>query len=145
MKKIHFIVVALLLATNLLAQGRGSIPSGRWWKRPELAQRLRLTPEQQSKLDVISHDAATQLIDLRAELEKGNLQLRVELDDPQPNRADVRKTVMRVNDVRARIFEREVMLLLDIRSVLTEDQWGKLRSALNRPGATQRRHNRRPH
>jgi len=133
---------SLLLSTTLLAQAPTHMPQGRWWKRPEVAQRLKLTSEQQTRLDAIAREGGAELIDLRAELEKGNLELRGELDRSQPNRTDVRKAAARVSEARSRIFDREVLLLLDMRAAITEEQWATLRTALERSGAGQQRNNR---
>lgn len=132
-------IAGLMLSTTLLAQGSTNMPHGRWWKRPEVAQRLKLSAEQQSRLDAIAREAGSQLIDLRASLEKGNLDLREELDRAQPVRAEVQKAATRVSDARARIFDREVLLLLDMRAAITEEQWKQLRSALDHAGAQKHR------
>ena len=137
-------IIALFLATTAAGQNPPSLPQGRWWSRPELAQRLKLTPAQQSKLDAIAKSGASELIDLRADLEKRNLELRATLDEAVPDRAEVRKAAARVSEARSRIFDRELSLLLDMRAALSSEQWTRLRATLDRPGAGHRRNMRRP-
>ena len=137
--KMLMAITGLMLSTTLVAQDSARMPQGRWWKRPEVAQRVKLTSEQVTRLDSIAREAGSQLIDLRAALEKGHLELREELDRAQPVRAEVQKAAAQVSEARARIFDREVMLLLDMRSAISEEQWKQLRSALDRAGAQQQR------
>jgi Spy/CpxP family protein refolding chaperone len=93
---------------------------------------LVLTDDQQSRLESIFRGNANDLIDLKAEVEKSNIALRGELDRPQLDRAAIRRVAVRLNDARARLFERELMMLVDMRSVLNDTQWNRLRSELDR-------------
>src|SRR5512140_3808930 len=99
------------------------LPPGKWWRRPEIVHQLALSTEQQSKLDTIFRESASQLIDLRGEVEKRAIDLRGELDQPQLNRQAMQRAAQRLSDARGRLFERELMMLYDMRHVLTADQW----------------------
>ena len=120
---------AFILAGSAFGQ---EMPPGKWWRRPEIVQNLSLTEDQQDRLEGIFRTASTDLIDTRAEVEKAAIALRGELDRQQLNRDAIRKAAQRVNDARSRKFEREVMMLVDMRGVLNDDQWNRLRSALDR-------------
>lgn len=122
-------VAILFLATTVIA---ADLPPGRWWRQPAIVQMLVLTDDQQSRLESIFRGNANDLIDLKAEVEKSNIALRGELDRPQLDRAAIRRVAVRLNDARARLFERELMMLVDMRSVLNDTQWNRLRSELDR-------------
>jgi len=122
-------VAILFLATTVMA---ADLPPGRWWRQPAIVQMLVLTDDQQSRLESIFRGNANDLIDLKAEVEKSNIALRGELDRPQLDRAAIRRVAVRLNDARARLFERELMMLVDMRSVLNDTQWNRLRSELDR-------------
>jgi len=122
-------VAILFLATTVMA---ADLPPGRWWRQPAIVQMLVLTDDQQSRLETIFRGNANDLIDLKAEVEKSNIALRGELDRPQLDRAAIRRIAVRLNDARARLFERELMMLVDMRSVLNDTQWNRLRSELDR-------------
>ena len=119
----------LLFATSVIA---ADLPPGRWWRQPAIVQMLTLTDDQQSRLEAIFRGNANDLIDLKAEVEKSNIALRGELDRPQLDRAAIRRVAVRLNDARAHLFERELMMLVDMRSVLNDTQWNRLRSELDR-------------
>jgi hypothetical protein len=97
-----------------------------------IAQRLNITADQQVKLDEIFRKAASELIDLRADAEKLSLALHSELDQPQLNRANLQKLAMRLNEAHGKLFQREMMMLVDMRGVLNDDQWARLREVINR-------------
>lgn len=123
-------VFALTLAT--FADAAPPFPRGKWWRRPDMARQLALTDEQQTKLDSIFRSAANELIDLRGETEKLSIALRSELDQPQLNRDNLRKLAVRLSDVQGKLFERELMMLVDMHSVLSNEQWSRLRTELDR-------------
>jgi Spy/CpxP family protein refolding chaperone len=126
--------LVLVFATSAFAQ---NLPPGKWWRRPEIVQSLNLAEEQQNKLETIFRTASGDLIDLRGEVEKQNIALRGDLDQSQLDRATIRKDAQRLSDARTRLFERELMMLVDMRSVLNDSQWDRMRAQLDRFGAQQ--------
>ena len=121
--------VALTIA-SAVAAGPG-MPSGKWWRRPEVVQSLSLSQEQQDRLELIFRTNAPNLIDLRADADKTALALRGELDQTQLNRDNVKKLAQKLSEMQGKLFERELMMLIDMRGVLTDDQWGRLRSRID--------------
>ena len=128
MKRI--VPIALALLTLAGAAFAADLPPGKWWRRPEIVQALGLSDDQQTKLDAIFRNSASDLIDLRGAVEKQNITLRGELDQPQLNRADIQRAAAKLSEARARLFERELMMLVDMRAVLSEPQWNRMRSEL---------------
>jgi Spy/CpxP family protein refolding chaperone len=129
MRRIVFAFVALLIAGSAFAQ---QLPPGKWWRRPEIVQSLNLSDEQQDRLEGIFRANAADLIDLKAEVDKASIALRGELDRPQLDRAAIHRVATRLNDGRARLFDRELMMLVEMRGVLTEPQWNRMRNQLDK-------------
>ena len=117
-------ILLLFLAVSAFAQ---PMPQGKWWRRPEIVRQLQLTQDQQQKLDGVFGAAANDLIDARAGVDKNQVELRAELERPQINKIKVQQIVSRLNEARGRLFAREMMLLVDMRGVLGQEQWRKLR------------------
>ena len=66
MKKMMILsALALLIGGASLA---ADLPPGKWWHQPEIADRLQLSEEQQGRLDGVFRQAASELIDRRAEV-----------------------------------------------------------------------------
>lgn len=139
----RFLAVAALLALASIAQAQPmGMPPGKWWQRPEIVQQLQLTQDQQQRLDAVFRNTADDLIDTKASIEKLQLAVRGELDRPQIRRPELQKIVTQLNAARGRMFELELMMLVDMRAVLNETQWVKVRQHLDRMHDQQR--DRRP-
>lgn len=142
----------LILSTAMLpwvSSAADGVPTGRWWNRPEIVERLSLTEAQQSRLDAVFRTSAKDLIDLRGEVEKRSIELHAALDQAQLSRDEIQKNAARMSEARNRLFERELMMLVDMRSVLTNEQWSRFRAALQsgqarRPNMRPREQNMRP-
>jgi hypothetical protein len=126
-----FALSMLFLASAALA---ADLPPGKWWRKPEVVNALSLSADQQEKLESVWRAASSDLIDARAEVEKQNIALRAELDRPQLDRRAVQAAAARLNAARGRLFDRELMMLVDMRTVLTDAQWGRMRAFLDRVG-----------
>ena len=121
------------IAGSALAQAQ--LPPGKWWRRPEIVQSLGLSEDQQTRLETVFRGSANDLIDLKAQVDKANVALRGELDQPQLNRQAIQRDAVRLSEARAHLFERELMMLVDMRAVLTDMQWDKMRRELDSMGA----------
>jgi hypothetical protein len=126
--------LTLVVATSAFAQ---NLPPGKWWRRAEIVQSLNISEEQQNKLETIFRTASSDLIDLRGDVEKQNIVLRGDLDQSQLDRATIRRDAQRLSDARTHLFERELMMLVDMRAVLNDSQWDRMRNQLDRFGAQQ--------
>ena len=134
MKRLTTIIALVFVITPLsaLAQDeRSMMPKGRWWRMPEVAKRLDLTAEQQEKLDAAFTQRSKELIDLKAEMEKAAIELRAVLESYGSDDAAVMKVASAVGEARSRLFRKEIEMMLDIRSELSEEQWTKLRAAID--------------
>jgi Heavy-metal resistance len=127
-RRLAFAIFALLIASSAFAQ----LPPGKWWRRPEIVQLLNLSDEQQDRLEAIFRSFAPDLIDLKAEVDKANIALRGELDRPVLDPAAIHRIATRLSDGRGKLFDRELGMLIDMRRVLTEPQWNRLRNELDR-------------
>jgi hypothetical protein len=129
-KRFLLAALALLVATAALA---AELPPAKRWHNPEVVQRLGLSEDQQNRLEVIFRSSANELIDLRGAVEKESIALKSELDRPQLDRQGIRRAAARLSEARAHLFERELMMLADMRGVLTDAQWSRMRELLDRP------------
>jgi hypothetical protein len=138
----RLIIVAALLASAVIAEAQ-PMPPGKWWRKPEVVQRLELTNDQQDRLDEIFRGAADDLIDAKAAVEKLQVAIRGELDRAQVRRPELQKIARQLSEARGKLFERELMMLVDMRAVLEEEQWRKMRDFLDRRPAAQQQPRRR--
>lgn len=113
------------------------LPFGMWWKNPEVATRIGLSAEQQKRIEDLFLQSRVQLIHMHASLEEEQLMLRPLLDATPFDEAKAMAQIDKIADTRADLEKTNAKMLLNIRGVLTTDQWTKLRSgrhAMHRPG-----------
>jgi len=66
------------------------------------------------------------LIDLRADLEKKQLDLQVAMEDKTADRSAVEKKIEAVETARASLQKTRALMLIDMKQVLKPDQWDRL-------------------
>lgn len=126
----RFLVTALLLVCGVAAQAQ-QLPPGKWWRRAEVVRALQLSTEQQGRLDEIFNSAAGDLIDAKAAVEKLQVAIRAELDRSQVRRPELQRIATQLSAARGKLFELELLMLVDMRGVLEEEQWQRMRARLD--------------
>jgi Spy/CpxP family protein refolding chaperone len=106
----------------------------RWWKNPEMVEKLGLTTDQQKKMDDIFQQHRLKLIDLTASVEREEVTLEPLMEGEQPDEAKVVAQIDKVAQARAELEKANARMLLGIRRILTHDQWKKLQAETPRPG-----------
>ncbi|MGA8730848.1 MAG: Spy/CpxP family protein refolding chaperone [Terracidiphilus sp.] len=96
---------------------------GRWWNNPRIIERLKLTDEQRKEFDNILLQHREKLIDLRANVEKGELEMEPLVRADQPDEAKILGQIDKVAQARAELEKANARYLLALRSKLTPDQW----------------------
>ena len=125
------LLMTATLALSSIAEAQ-QLPPGKWWRREEVARQLELTRDQQDKLDEVFRGAANELIDARGDVEKLQIALRGELDRVQLRRQELQRIAGQLTLARGKLFERELMMLADMRGILNDEQWNRLRTFLDR-------------
>lgn len=125
------LVIAVALVVFGLAAQAQQLPPGKWWRRVEVVQELQLSSEQQERLDEIFRSAANELIDAKAAVDKLQIAVRGELDRPQVRRQELQRIGSQLSEARGKLFQRELMMLVDMRGVLDEQQWRRMRTRLD--------------
>ena len=103
-------------------------PPGMWWKNPDIVQKLTLTADQQKRMDDIFQQTRLQLIDLKANVEKQEVLLEPMLSANPPDTNKVLAQIDHVASARAELEKANARMLLNIRGVLSSDQWTKLQA-----------------
>ena len=107
---------------------------GRWWKDPETAKKLQLNDGQISQLDQIFYEHRLKLIDYGAAMEKEDLKLQNLLDADVPDEGQVSSQVDQVLSARGKLEREYTMMSLDLRKVLSLDQWRQLKTIREEKG-----------
>jgi Spy/CpxP family protein refolding chaperone len=115
-----------------IRQGPGDM--GKWWKDSDVASKLQLGDNQLSQLDQIFYEHRIKLIDYTAEMEKEDLKLQTLLDADVPNDGQVQSQVDQVLTARGKVEREYTLMNLDLRKVLSLDQWHQLKAIREKRG-----------
>jgi len=99
-----------------------------WWNNQKMIDKLKLTDDQRKAMDATLLQHRTTLIDLRASLEKSELNLEPLMSEDQPNESQILAQIDTVAQARAELEKANARFLLAIRSKLTPDQWKQLQA-----------------
>jgi heavy-metal resistance protein len=121
---LRIIVLLLLAAGPLCAQ----MPKGMyaWWGRPEIRRDLNLTPQQQRQIQFTVRQFRPRLIDIRAEVEKAEIDLQAQFDHDPVDPAKTNQAIDRLISARSDLTRALSELSLKLRLVLNEQQWEQL-------------------
>ena len=101
---------------------------GKWWQNPDVVSKLSLSDSQVSQLNQVFYNHKMKLIDYGAEMEKQDLKLQNLLDADQPDEGQVGSQVDQVLAARGKLEREFTMMNLNLRKVLTLDQWRQLKA-----------------
>lgn len=101
---------------------------GKWWQNSETAKKLQLSDGQIGQLDQIFYDHRLKLIDYGAEMAKQDLKLQTLVDADVPDEAQVNVQVDQVLAARGKLEREYTLMNLDLRKVLSLEQWRQLKS-----------------
>lgn len=106
------------------------VPMGRWWERPKVVEQLNLTADQTQRLEAITLDQASTMVDLKGAVEKAEIDVRAASDAEPFNAKRVRGAFGVLLQARTKLETQRFEMLLQTREVLTADQWRNLRDLL---------------
>ena len=115
-------LLLLVLAATVSAQNRANFP---WWNSP-IAEDLGLTVPQKQKIHQIVRSYRDRLFDARNAHQKAQAELDDMMNDPEVNFDAVKPVVERVATAQANASRLFLEMSVQIRGVLTLDQWRAL-------------------
>ncbi len=109
-------------------RGMGILPGGMWWKRPEVIKDLNITADQQKQLDKILLESRPQLLQMHANLRDEQVKLEPLLNANPFDQSRAFAQIAHIADLRAELEKMDARMLLNLRAVISADQWAKLQS-----------------
>ncbi len=117
---------AVLFASALFLFAQVDVPEGKWWKRPRIAKEIGLSADQSKRIEDIFVQARPRLIDLKADLEKRRFELSQAMESNAARR-DIEAKLEAVEDARKELQKTRVLMLVDMKAVLSAEQWERLK------------------
>src|SRR3984893_9168031 len=126
----RYMFLALLLSISLCAQMPKSLYA--WWSKPVIAKQLNLTNVQRQQIRSTVMQYRPHLIDVRAEVNKAEIDLQAEFDHDPVDQAKANQAIERLIAARTDLTRTLSQMSLKLPTVLTEPQWRDLQRL--RPG-----------
>ena len=138
------IIIMVIVVAGPLAANDFDLPPGKWWENPRLVNHIGLADDQQDQIRGIVYQHARNMIDLKADVDTAGLDLADSVDQEEFDPAPVRAAYAVFQTARQKLENERFEMLLEVRLVLTYEQWRKIeeikqrmkqkRSELRRPG-----------
>ena len=102
------------------------MPPGKWWKRPAVVEALKLAPEQQQRLEEVFSKNRRTFVDLKADVDRRTIDLEDLLAAREVEPRKVAAASEALEQARARLGKARTMMVVEMRGVLTGDQWATI-------------------
>ena len=119
MKTIRIALLGLFAVFSAAAQNRANFP---WWNSPVVGD-LGLTPAQSQKIRQIVRSYRDRLLDARTNVQKAEGALEDMINDPDVDPDTAKPVIERVSSARANSTRVFLEMSVQMRAVLTLDQW----------------------
>jgi len=96
---------------------------GKWWKNSEIVKKLQITESQVKQIEQAFLESRLKLVDLRAELERRELQLKPLLEVDLPDENKVMAQTQRIVEARGELEKANTLMMLSFRRILSVEQW----------------------
>ncbi len=121
-KHIRTLLFLFLIAATAFAQNRANFP---WWNSP-VREGLGLTPAQSQKIRQVVRSYRGRLLDARNNAQKAEQDLEDLFNDAEVNPQAAQAIIEREAEARAAVNRVFLSMSVELRSVLTLDQWRQL-------------------
>ncbi len=102
------------------------MPAGKWWKRPAVVESLKLSAEQQERLDEVFSKNRRAFVDLKADVDRRTIDLEdlLAARDVDPKRVGAASEAL--EQARGRLGKARTMMVVEMRGILTAEQWTQI-------------------
>jgi len=133
MRFITYVCTAVLMTALIsgITWAADENPAGKWWRLPKLSAHLELTTQEKDRLDALFQDNRKKLIDLRAEIEKEQLDLEESMESEPLNEKKTVEQFRKLDSARSALAEERFRYFLEIRKIVGADRFQKLKHIAN--------------
>jgi len=134
MRRHIFVVLILCILFSLLAStaaAQDMLPKGKWWKHPEVLEKIGLSEEQIQRIEKISDEGMRKIIRLEADFRIARMDLESlldQIDQQKLNLETLENQIDLVNRIRGELEKERIMMLARIRNVLPKEAIEKLKT-----------------
>ena len=112
---------------DLAENAEFGLPHHQWWLNPQIAKELKLSDKQVDKINQISRNTRKEMVEIHSQTELVMIDLESVLDAQQVDMKKAKELVSKLADLRAQIGKKRMESMLEIRNVLSREQYLQLK------------------
>ncbi len=120
--------LVLAAALSMMGPGMGAGPGIGMLMNPMVQQELGLSQDQVEKLQKVFDDMQMQTIDIKADIAKLTLQMKQMMRSENPDEKAVDQLIQQISDKRAEMQTARVKAMLQVRKILSKEQFEKFQA-----------------
>ena len=127
LKRMCCIVFVLsFLMTCSTAVGQGLRP-GKWWKDPQVSQKLSLSNDQISKLDDAYNKSRRKMIEQKSKIERERFELQNLLEKKKIDEKAIQKQHQKVEKAKSNLSSDRMKFIMDVRKIIGSEKYRQLK------------------
>jgi Spy/CpxP family protein refolding chaperone len=133
-KVVLYVLIGVSALTGVsMAGDRGKpgdgidLPRGKWWRMPEVANELKISADEQKKLDDHYYKHRNQVIDLKSNLEKGQLALERIIENENLDESASMNQYQEVLNAQNKLSLERYNFLIEVRKLLGYERFVQLK------------------
>ena len=136
MRKLLFYVLICFLALSGVSMARDrshskegiDLPRGKWWRMPKVAKELNISSDEQAKLDDLYFNNRNQMIDLKSNVKKEQLELERILEKKSFDESACMNQFQKVLKAQNRLSTERYNFLIEVRKLLGPERFQQLKT-----------------
>ncbi len=105
-----------------------NLPGGKWWRLPKIVKELKLSSEEQKKLDGLFVASRRKMIDLKNNVEKKKFELETSLENVNFDESSCTTLFKKLQNARTSLAEEQFGFVVEVRKLLGLDRYQQLKA-----------------
>ena len=118
------ILSLFLFSSAVMAQG---MRPGKWWKDPNVVQKLQLTDSQIAQLDAAYNNSRLKMIQQKSDVERKRFELQNLFEKKSFNEKAIQKQHRKVEKARNRLGEERLKFIMEVRKIIGSEKYSQLK------------------
>ncbi|KPA10060.1 conserved hypothetical protein, secreted [Candidatus Magnetomorum sp. HK-1] len=110
------------------------LPPGKWWHMPKVAESLKLTAEEKTRLDTLFLNNRKAMISLKGEMATQRLDLEVIMEKENFDEAAAMDQFTTMQDSGQKMWKQKFQFLIEVRKLLGKDRFMQLKTQFQQHG-----------
>ena len=107
--------------------GIDDLPRGKWWRMPEVASELKISSDEQAKLDDLYYKHQNQMIDHKSDLKKEQITLEWFIEKETLDESACKDQFQKVLEARNKLSTERYNFLIEVRKLLGYERFLQLK------------------